>query len=226
MIALQAMERLADGWLSQGASPRKVVEVLLDGCENLAVPGMLFGLLVRHVENVDTELDLFLAEPAVWKLEFSRITSEYSRLRATTEGLANLERRQWTPREVAAWLMTHGGEERAEALKQVAEKLVENGDRLGISQELTKNWAASLNSDQYRITQQGDEYYLEVVPPPELQAAQETHAAYQEIVQTTCDCKADTGARPSATPTTCHPLRRRSPRTWLPAVRCSSPMET
>lgn len=185
MSALQAMERLADTWLSQGASPKKVVEVLLDGCENLAIPGMLFGLLVRHVENVDTELDPFLAEPVVWELEFGRRTSEYSGLRATTEGLANLERRQWTPREVAAWLMTRGGEARAEALKKVAEQLVENGDRLGISQELTKNWAASLNSDQYRITQHGDEYHVEVVPPPELQAAQETHAAYQEVVQTT-----------------------------------------
>ena len=184
MSGLQAMERLADGWLSQGASPKKVLEVLLDGCENLAVPGMLFGLLVRHLEKVDTELDLFLAEPAVWELEFGRRTGEYSGLRASTEGLANIERRQWTPREVAVWLMTHGGEERAEALKQVAKDLVENGDRLGISQELTKNWAASLNSDQYQITQHGNEYYLEVVPPPELQAAQETHAAYQEVVQT------------------------------------------
>lgn len=185
MSALQAMERLADGWLLHGASPRKVVEVLLDGCENLAIPGMLFGLLVRHVENVATELDLFLAEPTVWKLEFGRRTSEYSGLGATTEGLANLERRQWTPREVAVWLMTHGGEERAEALKQVAEKLVENGDRLGISQELTKNWAASLNADHYQITQHGDEYYLEVVPPPEFQAEQEMRAAYQEVMQTT-----------------------------------------
>lgn len=185
MSALQAMERLADNWLSQDASPTRVVEVLLDGCENLAVPGMLFGLLVRHVENVDTELDPFLAEPVVWELEFGRRTSGYFGLGATTEGLANLERRQWTPREVAVWLMTHGGEGRAEALKMVAEQLVENGDRLGISQELTKNWAASLDSDQYRITQHGGEYYIEVVPPPELQATQGTHAAYQEVMQTT-----------------------------------------
>ncbi|MEV0135499.1 hypothetical protein AB0H83_44495 [Dactylosporangium sp. NPDC050688] len=185
MSALLAMERVADHWLSQGASPRKIVEIHLDGCENLAVPGMLFGLLVRHVENLDTELDPFLAEPVVWKLELHRRTSESSGLRATTEGLANLERRQWTPREVAVWLMTHGGEARAEVLKKVAEQFVKNGDRLGFSQELTKNWAASLDSDQYRITQHGDNYYIEVVAPPELQAAQETHVAYQEVVQAT-----------------------------------------
>lgn len=185
MSALQAMERLADGWLGQGISPKEIVEVLLDGCENLAIPGLLFGLLVRHLENVDIELDPFLAEPVVWELEFGRRLNEYFGLRATTEGLVNLERRQWTPREAAAWLVTHGGQERAEALKKVAGQLVENGDRLGISQNLTKNWAASLDPDRYRITQHGDQYYIEIVPPPEIQAAQETHAAHQELVQTT-----------------------------------------
>ncbi|MFC6067103.1 ATP-binding protein [Streptomyces ochraceiscleroticus] len=184
MSALQAMERLADTWLSQGVSPRRVVEVLLDGCENLAIPGMLFGLLVRHMESVDTELDPFLAEPIVWELEFDRTTSEYSGLRAKTEGLANLERRHWTPREVAMRLMMHGGQERAQALKKAAGKLVENGSRLGISQDLTKNWAASLDADQYRIKQHGNEMYIEVELPPELRAALETHAAHQEAVQT------------------------------------------
>ncbi|MEV0281806.1 hypothetical protein AB0I22_36225 [Streptomyces sp. NPDC050610] len=184
MSALQAMERLADTWLSQGAPPRRVVEMLLDGCENLAIPGMLFGLLVRHIENVDTELDLFLAEPVVWVLEFGRTMSEHSGFHATTEGLVNLERRRWTPREVAMWLMMHGGQERAPALKKVAEKLVENGDQLSMRQERTKNWAASLDSDQYRVKQHGDEFYIEVEPPPELRAAQEAHTAYQDVVQT------------------------------------------
>ncbi|MET8601874.1 trypsin-like serine protease [Streptomyces althioticus] len=185
MSALQAMERLADILLSQGASPRKIVRILLNGCENLAVPGMLFGLLVRHMENVDTELDLFLAEPIVWDFEFSRATNEHSGLRgATTEGLANLERRQWTPREVAMRLMLQGGQERAQALKKVADSLVENGDRIGVSQELTKNWAASLDVNQYRIQQHGNEMHIEVEPPPELRATLEKHAVSQEAIQT------------------------------------------
>ncbi|MFJ5739822.1 hypothetical protein [Streptomyces microflavus] len=184
MSALQAMERLADTWLTEGASPRVVVETLLNGCENLAIPGMLFGLLVRRIEKVGAELDLFLAEPVVWELEFGRRTSEYVGLRAATEGLANLERRRWTPREVAMWLMVHGGQERAQALKKVADKLVENGDRLSISQEHTKNWAASLDPEQYRVKRHGDEVYIEVEPPLELQAVQEAHEAHQEVVQT------------------------------------------
>ncbi|MCD2468600.1 ATP-binding protein [Streptomyces sp. MBT42] len=189
MSALQAIERLADMWLSQGASPERVVEVLLDGCENLAIPGMLFGLLVRRIEKVGTELDLLLAEPIVWDLEFSRTTSEHSGLRARTEGLANLERRRWTPREVAMWLMVHGGQGRVQDLKEVAKKLVENGDRLGFSQDLTKNWAASLDSDQYRVKQHGDAVHIEVEPPPELRAAQEAHTAYQEALQTSTRLK-------------------------------------
>jgi hypothetical protein len=184
MSALLAMERLAEGWLVRGASPSMVVEVLLAGCENLAVPGMLFGLLVRHLEKVGAELDSFLAEPFVWRLEFSRITNENSGLRAKTEGLANLERRRWSPGEVCVWLMTRGGEERVEVLKGVADRLVENGDRLGIPQELTKNWAANLDASRYEVTQQGDEYYLQIVPPPEVQAAQNKHAAYQGRLQT------------------------------------------
>lgn len=184
MSALQAMERLIDTLLSRGASPRRIVAILLNGCENLAVPGMLFGLLVRHMENVDTELDLFLAEPTVWDLEFSRATNEHSGLRAKTEGLANLERRQWTPREVAMRLMLQGGQERAQALKKVADSLVENGDLLGVGQELTKNWAASLDVDRYRIQQHGNEMHIEVEPPPELRATLEKHAVSQEAIQT------------------------------------------
>lgn len=184
MSALQAMERVADTWLNQGASPQRVVEVLLAGCENLAVPGMLFGLLVRHLEKLDTELDPFLAEPAVWELEFSRRTSEYSGLAARTEGLENLDRRQWTPREVAAMLLTRGGPERAAALKKVGDQLIENGDRLGISQELTKNWAASLDSERYKVTPVPEGLRIEVEPPAELLAAQEAHAAYQALIET------------------------------------------
>ncbi|MFI6082524.1 hypothetical protein ACIBBB_16360 [Streptomyces sp. NPDC051217] len=184
MSALQAMERIADMWLSRGVAPKRIVEVLLNGCENLAVPGLLFGLLARHMQQVDTELDLFLAEPIVWELEFGRVTREHSGLSVKTEGLENLERRQWTPREVAMQLMVHGGQERFSALKEVGHKLVENGDRIGISQELTKNWAASLDADQYRLKRQGNEVYIEVEPPSELRAALEKEAAYQETVQT------------------------------------------
>lgn len=185
MSALLAMERVAEGWLDQGIPPGRVVDVLLAGCENLAVPGMLYGLLVRHIEKVGPELDFFLAEPAVWELEFGRVTSEYSGLRANTDDLANNDRRQWSPRDVSAWLITHGEEERIASLRTVGETLIRNGERLGLTDERAKGWAASLDASRYQITQQGDQYYLEVVPPPEVIAAQREMASYQEEVQTT-----------------------------------------
>lgn len=185
MSALLAMERVAEGWLDQGVPPGRVLEVLLAGCENLAVPGMLYGLLVRHIDNVDSELDPFLAEPAVWELEFGRVINEYSGLRANTDDLTNNDRRQWSPRDVSAWLVTHAGEDRTTALKAVGETLIRNGERLSLANERTKGWAATLDASRYEITQQGDEYYLQVVPPPEVIAAQREMAAYQEEVQTT-----------------------------------------
>lgn len=184
MSGLQAMERAADAWIAHGTSPRLVVETLLKGCYNLAVPGMIFGLLVRHLEKVDDELDAFLAEPLVWELEFNRTVSERSGLAARTEGLENLDQRQWTPHEVAAMLLARGGPERAARLKNVGEKLVENGDRIGISQELTKNWAASLDAERYKATPVDEGLRIEVEPPAELVAVQEAHAARQVLVGT------------------------------------------
>ncbi|WP_202637497.1 hypothetical protein [Rhodococcus ruber] len=184
MSALQAMERVIETWLDQGLSAERVIEIVLDGCENLAMPGMLFGVLVRHLDKVGDTLDRFLAEPVVWELEFARRTHEYSGLAARTEGLVNLDRRQWTPREVAAVLLTTGGEGRAEALKKVGQELVDNGDRLGLPRETTMNWAASLDAGQYKLTPVPEGLRIEVEPPPELRAAQEAHAAYQELVNT------------------------------------------
>jgi hypothetical protein len=184
MSALQAMERVIETWLDKGVPAERIIEIVLDGCKNLAMPGMLFGVLVRHLDKVGDALDRFLAEPVVWQLEFARRTHEYSGLAARTDGLVNLDRRQWTPREVAAVLLTTGGEGRAEALKNVGQALVDNGDRLGLPRETTLNWAASLDAGKYKLTPVPEGLRIEVEPPPEFRAAQEAHAAYQELVNT------------------------------------------
>lgn len=184
MSALQALERVIETWLDQGLPVNRVIETVLDGCDNLAMPGMLFGVLVRHIDKVGDALDQFLAEPVVWELEFARSTHEYSGLAVTTEGLINLDRRRWTPREVAAFLLTTGGEERAEALRKVGQELVEKGDRLGLPRETTLNWAASLDAKQYKLTPVPEGLLIEVEPPAEVRAAQEAHAAYQDVIDT------------------------------------------
>jgi len=182
MSALQAMERVIETWLDHDVPAKRVTEILLSGCENLAIPGLLFGVFVRRLEKIGDALDPFLAEPVVWELEFARKTSEYSGLAARTEGLVNLDRRQWTPREVAVVLLTMADEERVEKLKEVGESLVAKGDRLGLPRETTLNWAASLDAERYRLTPVPDGVRVELEPPAELRAAQEANEAYQERV--------------------------------------------
>ena len=184
MSALGAMERVAEALLDAGASPNLVAEYLLNGCETLAIPGMLYGLFARNIEKVGNQLDRFLAEPAVWLLEFSRVTSEHYGFRASSEGLAHPERRQWTPREVSVWVMTHADEERRAELRGVGEELVANGVRQGLEPDQTVGWAANLDESRYQLTKDADELYLEVVPPPEVIAAQAEIVAQQAQVQT------------------------------------------
>lgn len=182
MSALQAMERVIETWLDQAIPAKRVVEVVLEGCGNLAMPGMLYGVLVRHLDKVGDALDPFLAEPVVWELEFARSSHEHFGIAAPTKGLRNLDRRLWTPREVAAVLLFDGGEERAEALKKVGEKLIENGDRLGIGRDLTRTWAASFDADKYRLTPVPEGVRIDL--ESELLAAEAVHASNQERVNT------------------------------------------
>ncbi|WP_346535610.1 ATP-binding protein [Micromonospora sp. DPT] len=184
MSALQAMERLAEQLLDRGVGPDFIVERFLDGCENLAVPGMLYGLFARNIEKAGNQLDRFLAEPSVWLLEFSRTTNEYHGFRASpSDDLAHPERRRWTPREVSVWLMTHADEARRAELRGIGEQLVANGTRQGLGPDQTLHWAANFDETRYQLTRDGDQLYLEVVPPPEVIAAQADIVAQQEQVQ-------------------------------------------
>lgn len=183
--ALLAAEHVAEGWLKDGALPSRVVDVFLEGCTNLAVPGMLFGLLVRQAEKTTDELDRFLAEPAVWELEFSRSTYEHIGYGARTEGLVNLERRKWTPREVCAWLlMSAGGVERAAELKAVGEQLIANGERLGVPQERTRAWAVHLDSERYEFVKHDGQVYIQATLPADLEAIRLEQVASQALSDT------------------------------------------
>lgn len=184
MSALLALERVAESWLDAGVPPSWAVATLLDGCENLAVPGMLFGLLTRHIEEVEDELDPFLTEPAVWQLEFARVALEHGGIRARTDGLKHQERRSWSPREVCITLMTGRGEERIQQLKAVGDLLIENGKRLGLAAVHTSTWAAHLDVNQYKLTKQDDQIYIEVSPSDESMASQAEFAAYEEQLNT------------------------------------------
>lgn len=185
MSALQAMERVLDPVFQIDAAVEPAIAKLLTGCENLAVPGLLYGLLVRNIENAGTSLDRFLAEPEVWELEFGRDLSEHYGFKADSEGLAHPERRDWTPREVCLTLVTRADEDRRNALKAVGDLLNENGTRLGQSSDSVQTWAAHLDRDRLRLERDGDQMYLFVEPPEEAVAANAPHVAHQEHVNAT-----------------------------------------
>ncbi|WP_405141977.1 hypothetical protein OG589_32750 [Sphaerisporangium sp. NBC_01403] len=180
MSALQAMERIIDGWLERGASMSRVVEVLLDGCENLAVPALLVGIMVRHLDKANGVIDSFLREPLVWHLEFGRTVQEQVGLRsALSDGLANAERRTWTFREVCMAMVLGGDESRREELRRLGTELVATGQEAGMADEVA-NWAICLDASRFQVRSENEQLVVEVSPSKELAKSQAEWAREQE----------------------------------------------
>jgi hypothetical protein len=192
MSALQALERFSDQLLSAGIPPDRLVPILLEGCENLAMPGLVVGLLVRHLERAGSLLDPYLAEPFVWRLEFTRVVSESGLLAASSEGLVEPERRRWSLREAATWLTVQADPARADELRAVGDQLVaraveierqagaEPGDDGGSVDDRTqsvtftatvRNWASTLDRGRYRSYTEGGITYIQSIPPEDVEAA-------------------------------------------------------
>ena len=127
---LEALERVCDQLAAAGVPLANIVAVLLDGCENLAMPGLAVGLLVRHLEDADRLLDRYLAEPMIWHLEFARLTHESSGLAASSEGIVQAERRRWSLREAGMLLVLNADETRADELRAIGGQLVATARRL------------------------------------------------------------------------------------------------
>jgi len=180
MSALQALERVCDEYLQAGTPPAVLVRLLLEGCENLAMPALVVGMLVRHLEKVDTELDPFLAEPAIWHLEFARLPNEYSGLAARTDGIVAPERRNWTPGDVSMQLVLAASAERRDALRTVGRRLVAlatelegtDADSEELSEELARvrRWAGSLDIDSYSFTPTEEGIRIEQVVDSDVEA--------------------------------------------------------
>jgi hypothetical protein len=187
MSALQALERFCDQLLSVDIPADRLVAILLEGCENLAMPGLIVGLLVRHLERAGSQLDPFLAEPLAWHLEFSRVVSESGGLAASSEGLVEPERRTWSLREAATWLTVHADRARAEELRAIGEQLVSRAEQMedssaaeegaaaaegSVSLSTTvRNWASALDRTRYRAYTEGDVTYIQSTPPEDVEAA-------------------------------------------------------
>ncbi len=183
--ALQALERACDQFIEQGTPIDKLVAVLLDGCENLAMPGLVVGILVRHLEIVGDLLDPYFANPLAWHLEFQRVVKEGSLLAANSEGIVASERRNWSLREAATMLTAKATDERAAEMRRTGEVLVENArliiNEVGHPSAMEENakcdeevdaelatvmlWASCLDREHFEFHETPDGLYFQPTPP-------------------------------------------------------------
>ena len=205
MSALQALERVCDQLIKIDIPIETVISILLDDCENLAMVGLVVGLLVRHLEHTGSLLDPYLADPLVWHHEFGRSTGEMSGLAADSEGLVNPDRRTWSLREAAGCMVLRADEKRAAELRAVGETLVakarrdiasaddesateparDAGDSAEHQLAIVRVWASSLDRSTYQAYDGPDGSYIQSMPPEDVTQALEPSDEKLERAQAT-----------------------------------------
>ena len=188
MSALQALELVCDQLITAGASIGRVISILLDRCENLAMVSLIVGILVRHLDAAEKLLDPYLTEPLIWRYEFRRVVDEHGMLAANSEGVENPELRKWSLREAATAIAMAAKDDRAAELLALGEVLVErerniivqeqaihgaiskDDDCEGIEVRLAtvRAWASSLNRENVEVVEAPDGVYIRAVPPEEV----------------------------------------------------------
>ena len=186
--ALQALERMCDQLIKQGIPIANLAEMLLEGCENLAMVGLTVGMLVRHLEVAGNLLDPYFADPLIWRLEFRRVGKELSTMAASSEGIEAPDRRNWSLREAATVMTSRANTERAAELRRIGETLVENA-RLRIGQDHETDaieaqangdedidtklamfilCASCLDRDKFQVHETAEGLYIQPTPPEEV----------------------------------------------------------
>ncbi len=186
--ALQALERVCDERIEAGDPVNRLLAILLEDCENLAMVGLLVGILVRHVENAGSALDAFLAEPRIWELEVPRLATEGGWLAGLSDRNVEADRRDWSLRHAAGVMVMEANEDRQAELRALGEALVANARRTietvrgqdatdadegtnePVEHELAtvRNWAITLDRDSYRLLETPDGVYVQATPPEDL----------------------------------------------------------
>ena len=168
--ALLAVERFADYLVSNvGVPATSVAELLMRDCHNLAMPGLIAGLLIRH--GVLEPLDQWLELPELWHVEFNRLASEgiLHIQGPDDETVVGRERRRHTFREVAAEMTIHAvtrnDQERVAALGRIADALFANArglfgdsDDADESIAMVEGWASTFRQENmgFRPTTDGN----------------------------------------------------------------------
>ena len=180
--ALRALERVTDQLIKQGIPIRGLVTILLSSCENLAMVGLVVGLLVRHLEDTDDLLDPFLTEPLVWRQEFARVVYEANPFAGDSNDLVAPERRKWSLRESAVLMVIRARDERTVELSVLGKKLVANARRAfettredsASAEQMERKlapvraWASSLDRARYTALKDSDGIQIQATPPDDV----------------------------------------------------------
>lgn len=183
--ALLAVERFADHLVDTLAVPMgTVVNLLLRGSHNLAMPGLVVGLLVRHLERAGDLLDPWLTRPEIWHLEFSRATHEGLRHLQGQDALdtAGRDRRRFSFRDVAAQMTLRAAltrdEARLAALAGIGDELLSRAksmlarqDEDGEELAAIEGWAAAFRPENYRAERTDEGLVLQYEHPEPVAAA-------------------------------------------------------
>lgn len=176
--ALMALEDWADSAIRVGVAVRKLTELLLEGAHNLAMVGLVYGILARYLDAVTDELDGYLRSPTVWQLEFGRVLAEghlFTRRDDATR--VGADRRSHTPRDLAMQLVlraiSRNDRQRLDDLAAVGRDLVTAVEPSGNVEAIAvvRQWAATLDPTTYELTPAGRNIEIRVVPPAETSAA-------------------------------------------------------
>lgn len=184
MSALLALERFVDHLVEKINVPaRRVVELLLTDCHNLAVPGLIVGFLIRHPKAASDLLDPFLISPDVWHLESARVTGDYG-FRARdpdADKLTGSDRRSWTFHETVCEMVVNarlaGDEDRIAQLGRLGDKLVASArasltdaeDNYAEYMAMVESWAAEFRIENYRASASGNQVLIEFERPESIE---------------------------------------------------------
>ena len=185
--ALMALERVCDQLIAGGLPLSAMIRILLNGCESVAMVGLILGILVRHLEAADRLLDPYLTEPMIWQHEFARVVNEASPFAATADGLVAPERRKWSLREVSALMVVRAQDPRIAELRAIGEGLVANARRFAEQEDhqpaepqrsnvasehplvvQARGWASSLDRDRFQVQETADGLVVEATPPADV----------------------------------------------------------
>ncbi|MCY4632974.1 MAG: hypothetical protein OXG04_00430 [Acidobacteria bacterium] len=191
LSALGALERVCDHMIKDAIPIRGVVSTLLDGCKSLAMVGLVVGLLVRHLENAGDLLDPYLTEPVIWCYEFDRAAKNYGTHPVDSAELVKPDRRNWSLRRAAVFMVWNAKGERVAELRALGEMLVENASRqvhatrddeaidvhadtvnsVERKMAIARAWASNFNRDRFQVVETSHGSDIHVAPPQDVMHA-------------------------------------------------------